>query len=190
MKIAIILMTLVIFAFFFMANKQDYHISEGEHLVNSILAKGAKIIRDKYALKPCGSGAAMPGGPIQGLTLCFDTKSIHTKEQLRELLIKSAQELLLLVNENNEIQGFIKQRPFNIKNVQIIIYNHDKNGRVIYDPNISGAQIANGILDYRTIDPEDSFKYKNEFEESYEEALKALSSPRSDGSQRKSRGMF
>ena len=33
------------------------------------------------------------------------------------------------------------------------------------------------VLTYRTIDPEDSFKYKNEYEESYEEALKALSTP-------------
>ena len=36
----------------------------------------------------------MPGGPIQELTLCFDTKRPHNKEQLRELLIKTANELL------------------------------------------------------------------------------------------------
>jgi hypothetical protein len=43
------------------------------------------------------------------------------------------------------------------------------------DPQISVANISQGRLNYSTIDPEDSFKYKNEYEESYEEALKALS---------------
>ena len=69
-------------------NKQEYHPSKGEQLVNSILAKAAKIIKDKYNIKPSGVGAAMPGGPIQEVTLCFDTKYPYTKEQLRELLIK------------------------------------------------------------------------------------------------------
>ncbi len=173
-----LLITLLIFTGFVMKNKQqEYHPSKGEQLVNSTLAKTAKIIKDKYNLKPCGEGVAMPGGSIQELTLCFDTKYPHNKEQLRELIIKSAQELLYQVNENKEIQDFIKTKPFTIKNIQIIIYNHDKNGRSLRDPEISNAQILQGVLNYSTIDPEDSFKYKNEFEESYEEALKAISQP-------------
>jgi hypothetical protein len=177
MKI-ILLLFLLIFAGFIMQNKhQQYHPSKGEQLVNSILAKTAKIVKDKYNLKPSGAGAAMPGGPIQELTLCFDTKYPHTKEKLRELIIKLAHELLNQVEENNEIQEFLKYKPFKIKNVEIVIYNHDHNGRSIYDPEISVAEIAQAKIVYRTIDPQDSFKYKNRFEESYEEALKALSSP-------------
>ena len=63
----VLLITLLIFTGFVMKNK-EYHLSQGEQLVNSILAKTAKIIKDKYDLKPCGEGAAMPGGPIQELT--------------------------------------------------------------------------------------------------------------------------
>ncbi|WP_148300682.1 hypothetical protein [Candidatus Protochlamydia sp. R18] len=159
------------------SNKQEYHPSKGEQLVNSLLAKAAKIIKDKYNIKPSGVGVAMPGGPIQEVTLCFDTKHPYTKEQLRELLIKSSAELLRLMNENKEIQGLLKERPFTIKNIEIIIYNHDENGFGLKDPQISVANISQGRLNYSTIDPEDSFKYKNEYEESYEEALKALSAP-------------
>ena len=61
--------------------------------------------------------------------------------------------------------------------MQIIIYNHDKDGKEIYDPNISGAQIAQGILTFRTADKSDTFRFKNQFEESCDEALKALSKP-------------
>jgi hypothetical protein len=161
---------------FFMPNKYgEYHPSKGEQLVNSILANTAKIIKDKYNLKPCGMGAAMPGGPIQELTLCFDTKYPHTQEQLRTLLIKSGQELLNQVNENDDIQEFLFERPFSIINIQIIIYNHDKDGRQLNYPEISDAQIIQGLFMYSCVDPLDTFRYKSEFTETYEEALQKQS---------------
>jgi hypothetical protein len=163
MKLTLVLLiSLLIFTGFIMQNKhqQDY-LSKGEQLVNSILSSTAKTIRDKYSLIPCGEGAAMPGGPIQELTLCFDTKYIHTKEQLRILLINITKELVENVNENKEIQEFLKEPPFTIKNVEIVIYNHDQNGRSVCDPDVSVAEISQAKLVYRSINPQDSFKYKN-----------------------------
>jgi hypothetical protein len=175
MKFFVFTIFSLIFSGFIMSKEQlDYQPSRGEQLVNSISANTAKIIEKKYNLKACGSGAAMPGGPIQEVTLCFDTKCSHTKEQLRELLVKSALELLSQINKNNEIQQFIKTPPFTIKNVEIIIYNNDKNGRDIYDPEIATARISQGNLIYRTAEKSATFKFKNRFEESYEEALKFI----------------
>jgi hypothetical protein len=175
MKTALFLLITLLFAGFIMKDKQqEYPPSKGEQLVNSLLARTAKVIKEKYDIKPCGMGAAMPGGPIQELTLCFSTKYPYTREQLRGLLIKAAHELIKQVSENNEIQEFLKERPFHLKNVQIIIYNSNKDGSEVYDPEISTAEISQGILTYQTVDRADSFKYKNEYEESYEEALKAL----------------
>lgn len=82
---------------------------------------------------------------------------------------------MLQVTENQEIQEFLKERPFTIRNVGIVIYNRDKYGLSMQDPQISVADISHGILNYSTIDPRDTFKYKNEYEETYEEALQALS---------------
>jgi hypothetical protein len=173
-----LVLNLLIFMSFIMRDKQqEYYPSKGEQLINSTLAKAAKLIQEKYNIRPSGVGVAMPGGPIQEVTLCFDTKYPNTKEQLRELLINISQELLDQINRNKELQEFIKEPPFTIKNVQIIIYNHDKDGKEIYDPNISGAQIAQGVLTFRTVDKSDTFRFKNQFEESYDEALKALSKP-------------
>jgi hypothetical protein len=169
------LMFYFIFAGFTMScNHQQYHPSKGEQLVNSILGKTAKIIRDKYNLKPSGSGAAMFGGPIQELALSFATKSPLTKEQLRELIIKTANELLNQVNDSKEIQEFIKNPPFTIKNVEIIIFNQDKECREVYDPQIATAQIIEGVLTFSTVDPQDHFNYKNNFTETYEDALKIV----------------
>lgn len=171
-----LLVILLFFAGFITKDKQqDSYPSKGEQLVNSLLAKTAKIIKEKYNLKPCGTGTAMPGGPIQEVILCFDTKLPYTKNQLRELLIKSAEELLNQVNEDQEIQQFLKYQPFTIRNIEIIIYNNDTNGLEVFDPVISIARISQGMLIYRTTDINDPLQYRNEYEESYEEALKALS---------------
>ena len=156
------------------SKKEEVYLSRGEQLVNITLVKAIKIIKKKYNINPCGISAAMPGGPIQKLGLCFDTRYPYTKEQLREIVIGSAQELLDQVNKNEEIQEFLKVRPFTIKNIQIIIYNHDKNGGDLLDPEIATAQILRGTLSYRTTDPENTFVFKNRFYESYEEGLQAL----------------
>jgi len=152
----------------------NYPLSKGEQLVNSTLAKTAESIKKQYNIRPSGSGAAMPGGPIQELTLCFDTKYAYTKEKLRKLLINSAQELLDQINTNKEMQEFLIKRPFTIKEVEILIYNNNEDGTEVYDPEISIARISHGNLIYRTTDIKDNFKYKNHFKETYEEALKYL----------------
>ena len=175
LKLALILFLFLIFNTY--CNRREYPLSKGEKLVNSLLAKTAKNIKDKYKLRPCGVGVAMPGGPIREVTLCFDTTDGYTQTQLRGLLIKISLELLEQIVENNEIQAFLKEIPFTIKNVEVIIYNHDENGRSLKDPQISVASISQGILYYYTIDPENNFKYKNEYEESYEEALRIFSDP-------------
>ncbi len=158
----------------FMKKEDAYHPSKGSQLVGNIQTETIKIINKKYSLNCCGSGVAMPGGPILEITLCFQTKCAHTQDQLRELLIKSAQELVNQVNNNEEIQQFLTEPPFSLKNVQIIIFNHDASGRELYDPYLCGGEISNEELKYRSVDINDTFKYNHEYKESYEEALNLL----------------
>jgi hypothetical protein len=151
------------------------YLSEAAKSVNNILSSTAKIIKKKYKIKPSGVGAAMPEGIISELTLAFNTNDQFSKQDLRKLLIECAHELVAQVYLNGKIEPFLKAPPFSIKNVQIIIYNNDQLGRDVYDPEISTAEISSGILTYRTTDPIDSFRFKNEFQETYEEALKMIS---------------
>lgn len=153
---------------------ESYRPSQGEALANSVLDIASNSIMSKFKIKNCGKGAAMPGGPVKELTLCFETKEQFSKADLRKILIESANEFVSIINGNSELQPFLKHKPFKIENIEIIIYNHDANGRGLHDPEISTTRISQGCLIYRTIDPEDSFKIKNTFEESYENALNAL----------------
>lgn len=165
----------LIFPGFIMASKNaGFQPSKASQLVNSILSKASKIIHTKYHLRPSGVGVSMPGGPIRELTLCFDTEKQLTKEELRILLINSANELLDEVNKSPEIQQFIKTPPFTIKNIEIIIYNHDKKTYDVFDPGIAVAKISRGILNFKTVDINNTFDFKNRYEETYEEALAIL----------------
>ncbi len=153
--------------------KEDPYLSEAEKLVNKILYESAKSIEKKYNLYPCGDGAAMPDDIVKILILSFDTKVQYTKEKLRELLLLCSKDLLDNINKNEQLQEYLIQSPATIENVRIAIFNQDINGQVGFDPLIATAQISNGILIYRTKDPNDNFKIKNQFEESYAEAIKA-----------------
>lgn len=159
-----------------MSDNEDPYLSREEKLVNTILENTAKIIERKYHIKPSGEGAAMPEGIIEELTLTFDTNNQLSKETLRKFLIECAKELVAQVKMNSNIQPFLAKSPLSIESVQIIIYNHDKAGRRLHDPEISTAEISQGILTYRTLDPNDRFRFKYQFKETYDEALRAMQS--------------
>ena len=170
-----LLFCLICTVFTVSCNLQNHYLSKEERLVNNLLAKTANIVKIKYNLTPSGSSASMPGGPIRKLSLCFNTQYPHTQDQLRELLLKSADELVIQVNRSNEIQEYLNEPPFTIKNVQIIIYNHDEEGQMLYDPQILTAELSNNILTYRTAQSDGTLKLKQQFTETYEEALKRIS---------------
>lgn len=176
MKIIWILLAILLFCMIFITDNKlkNPYSSKGDELINNILTRTAKIIKKKYHLNPCGIGVAMPGGPIQEVTLCFDTAFPKTIEQLRELLIQVAEETLTQISSSEELQKFIKPSFFTIKNVEIIIYNRDIDGREVYDPGISTSELSQGILTYQTVDISNTFEYKQEFTETYEEGLKII----------------
>ena len=140
------------------------------------ISKTIKIITERYPeIHSPGSGISMPGGPVRKVGLAFDTSGPFTKEYLRKLLIEFAHELLNQINSNEEFRPYLIKYPFTIENVQIIIYNRDKNGERVYDPEIGVADITLGNLTFSTYDPESEYcREKNEFYETYEEALEIL----------------
>lgn len=156
-------------------NPPNFELSEGEKLVNQILYDSAKSIQEKYPLKAAGEGAGMPGGIIEKFNLSFDVRGPLTKECLRKYLIECADEMLVLIQRNEKIQQYLKKTPADINYIHIIIFVSDETERdEVYDPWFASAQISHGRLYYKTIDKENTYKYKHRFEESYEEALEEL----------------
>ena len=171
-----ILPTLSFFAYLLMPIDTRSPHYETECLVGEILAKTTKIIKARYpSIQPSGTGISMPGGPVRKLGLSFDANGPFTKEYIRKLIIEFAQELLHQINSNEKFRPHLIKYPFTIENVQIIIYNCDKKGEEVFDPEIGVADITLGNLSFCTYDPESEYcKTKNEFNETYAEALELL----------------
>lgn len=169
-KVAVLLIFLLLIYFLLPNN----NLSNEENAVFQIVDVSANAIKKKHHLQPTGHGVSMPGGPLRELHLIFDTNDATSKDELRKMLISSVSEVVQLVNSNPEIFKILFDPPFNYKNVGITIFNHDKNGHQIYDPEIAVARILNGKLSYSTIDRPDYSTYKNTTEETYEEALEII----------------
>ena len=169
----ILLIFIAVCAWFFI-NSPDPYMSREEKQVNSILGKTADIIEEKYPLTCVGAGSSMPGLIVKGFRLCFTTKNRLTKEELRHLVIQCTLELLYQININTEIRSALEIYPFTEKNVQILIFNHDKQGNRSYAPDISNAQLFCGHLEYSSVDPIDTYRYESVTKETYTEALEKV----------------
>ena len=80
-----------------------------------------------------------------------------------------------MVNEDLELKPLLETYPFTANNVDIALFIIDDTGRGQRDPYISMAGVRNGKLDYVILVQIDGIPtVKDEFFESYEDALKAL----------------
>jgi len=138
------------------------------------LEKACQYIEKKYKLTCTATGGKALGGPITLFRLCFDIRAPLSREQLRNILIKSSKDFLSIVNSDQEVQPYLAKRPFTLENIEIIIFNNDKTGRDVCDPIIAVADINKNGLSFQTNEPENEFAYKNTYKETYEEALKTV----------------
>jgi len=121
----------VILAFFSLFSRGT-NFNDPEEIAGDILENiEAFALQKKYPLHACATEMMMPGGTVKKLTLCFQTKTLLSRSQLRILSIECGEELLRQVNFNKHIQRFLVKNPFTIKEVSIVIYNKDKEGMTL-----------------------------------------------------------
>ncbi|MBS4168086.1 hypothetical protein [Parachlamydia sp. AcF125] len=160
---------------FISASGQKFECIDSKTLYGFLSKVGWKIEKKhKLVVRGSGSGSSPGGSYINNFALSFNAYGPLSHEQLRKLLIECANELVREIDLEKKLEPFLIKKPYPIENVQIIIFNSDTNGMEVNDPFIAVAQISKGILTFRTIDPENKFKFKNEFKETYEEALEKL----------------
>jgi hypothetical protein len=98
------------------------------------------------------------------------------RDEVRYRLVDCVEELLKAINEDEEIRPFLKNYPFTTNNIKIAIFMSDPDGRRLYDPNIDVASISSSDKIYYYTKAPNVPMYKNEYEESYEEALSIVKS--------------
>ncbi|MFZ0565164.1 MAG: hypothetical protein WAM28_03165, partial [Chlamydiales bacterium] len=142
----------------------------------------AYTLGSQYEMNPIATNVAMPGGIVKLMGLDFQICGPLTKENIRKILISSAQELLLNINSNTEIRPYLETYPFTIKNVEMNLFILDSSRIRLDHPHIGIAGIVDGGLDYLTLVSIENIPKKiTESQETYEEAIKTLENEPNEG---------
>lgn len=168
--IFLILSILILSSYVLYRSKEDLSIQ----LVGKVQKATALSMQKKYPVNTSGTGVGMPGGIIEEIILSFDTKNPFSELEVLKFLTDAAQELTKQVNMNEEIQSFLKKRPFTINEANIILHNKSTDGISMIDPEITSAGIAQGMISYYSVDSIESFKVTKRGKMNYEEALQLI----------------
>lgn len=133
----------------------------------------AKKLAKRHGMKIVHESSGLMDS-VNMLGFGLDINRPLTREEARVILLDCIQELITTVNENEQIRPFLKNYPFTTKNIRVSVYSSQPDWGFVYDPYITVASISeSNEVYYRTKDkdPAKKYVYKNEYHESYEEAL-------------------
>jgi hypothetical protein len=137
--------------------------------VNEITQKVAQELLLENQLHLIGTGSQMMA-EIEMLAISFDFSNEIDITKARELLVKSINKYIEEINSNNKIRKYLKCYPFTEKNIEVRIW--------VRTPKSTPSYISaiNGELSY-FMDTPYTYSQIALRKETYEEAVKILSSP-------------
>lgn len=144
-------------------------IWDEEKIVNSALKKAALEIKNHSELVPCGFGGGADNG-VRMLALSFFYHQEATVDEARKLLLFAIDNSLKIINEDKEVQPYLKKRPFNANNVEVRIFLCNRDGSNFPPESLSYVTSVNGVFRYRNSEKSNTL-YKIVKEETYEEAV-------------------
>ena len=149
---------------------------ERKYLQFQIVEKINKKLEKKYHMTCVALGSSGDGCLLKAIDVSFERcKGSISLEENRKILFDCMQIYLAEFNKNQKIRRFLKNYPFEEKNVHITIHNCEKDGTTVFHPYIGTLHNLSKGISYYTYDPEDKyFKYKTEIDETYEEFYSKL----------------
>jgi hypothetical protein len=151
----------------------DY--SKGDVLSNQLIAKTGERLAKKYNMSISGIGGGEEDQGIWLIRVMFNRKgNLLTISEGRKIILDCIQEFLFDINHDEELRPYLKVYPFTAANLYITIINYTPEGYVVEDPYLEVISGNKGEIAYRTLDPNDHFKYKSSIYETYDEAVAIL----------------
>lgn len=165
---------LVMLPFLFGCSSFWHPLPDYEKIADDITEKTAKKLKEKKNLYLIGTGGGMMHD-IQMMAMSFHFYQEVDLKKARELVVYAANEYLLDINNNEEIRPYLHEYPFTAKNVEIVIFFYNPDGSKVAPGKIKVAAVKRGKVVYY-IDYPEQYTLKSIYEETYEEALQAVSS--------------
>lgn len=150
------------------------HGSPADTLSHQRINKTGKRLEKKYNMSISAIGGASKGG-IWLIDVGFDRLGDPmTIEEGRRAIVDCVQEYLKDINTDEALRPYLKVYPFTIDNLHIAIFHGAKDGGLVFDPILELIAADEFGVVYKTRDPDNIYKYKNIYKETYEEALAIL----------------
>ena len=162
---------LSMFSLLFGCSSFGYQSPRYVKLAHEITEKTAKELKAQKNLYLAGTGGQMTDD-IQMMAMSFDYYQEVDLKTGRELIIYVINEYLSSINSNKEIRPYLHEYPFTAKNVEIRIFVYNPDRSELPLEKIYCIECINGELEYYArSNPRQAI-----YEETYEEALQAISS--------------
>jgi hypothetical protein len=110
---------------------------------------------------------------IRMLSISFNYYKSVGIEEARELIVPAVTTFLNEINSNEEIRSYLKNYPFEAKNIEVVIFICEPDGRNVRPDQLSAITARNGIVSYKIDNPESKL-FAVVHQETYEEALQIL----------------
>ncbi len=148
-------------------------ISDKERSVDSVLNKTSTRLEKKYGMKTVGTGGAMMY-EVKSISLRLSVYTPLSIDEGRFLIVKSAEQLLEDINNDQILKPYLIHHPFDINDIDIAIFY---SGSENIDQDITKLDYVStycGLVNYTKLDPNKLGKELVDKTETFEEALSIL----------------
>ncbi len=167
----------LIFALFIMQYNlfgENFHMSKAKRdSVNNLLNRVERNLCNRYNMSCVGSGGAMMY-EVEDLSLMFSINRPLDRNQIRRIVVDSAELFLRSINNDQSIKKFLRKYPFTIDDICLSILMNNYDGTSMYHPDLNSVGLVKGNIRYHTIENNDSWNYKQTIVESFDEAKQIL----------------
>jgi uncharacterized protein YqgQ len=159
---------------FSMKHKMNLEMSEHGKVLYKFVAKTGDKLAKKYG-SPFGIGGGAKKDGIWLMALSFQRHGDPlNEEQSRKLIINCINDFLDAVNNDEQLKPFLKEYPFTVKNLDLTIYNYDKNQILYRFPYIAIVTNIEDKIGFFTKDESVKCGYYTKKYETYDEAIAIL----------------
>ena len=148
------------------------YLPSKQSLANDVRARTAFQLKMEKGLTPFGTAGQMMD-EIKMLGLSFQYHKEICIEEARKLLLTSGELLVSVINSNELIRPYLNNYPFEVKNVEILIFLFKPNGTQFDLDKLHLVTLVKGELEY-FIRSSDTNLLKTIYSETYEEAVEKL----------------
>ena len=152
----------------------DQGLSKDDKMLYDFINHEGKILGIKYHM---GQSATGIGGmdKVWLMSLSFNRYGDPlTEKEARKLIINCVDDFLEAVNCDERLKPFLENYPFTAKNLELAIFNYDKDHVLHYFPDIAIVTNSRGKVGFLTEDTSTKYDYYTEKYETYDEAVSIL----------------